>query len=121
MYLGEVCLLTQDVPRLAAFYRTLLQLEGSNGDENWQAVVEGEPMLTIMRQDEPESGTAQRAVLAFTVEDMEAAYRHVLNMGVRVLQPPLRQPWGTENMILEDPDKNRVYLRKFARKKEENL
>lgn len=119
MYLGEICLLTQNVPRLAGFYRTLLQAEGNNADEAWQAVVQGEPMLTVMHSEELPPNAPQRAVLAFTVEDMEAACAHVLAMGAKVLQPPMRQPWGTVNMILEDPDGNRVYLRQFAGAKEE--
>jgi predicted enzyme related to lactoylglutathione lyase len=119
MYLGEICLLTQNVPRLAGFYRTLLQAEGGNADEEWQAVVQGEPMLTVMRSEALPAHAPQRAVLAFTVEDMEAAFAHVRSMGPKVLQPPMRQPWGTVNMILEDPDGNRVYLRQFAGAKEE--
>lgn len=120
MYLGEICLLTQDVPRLAGFYRKLLQVEGSNADEAWQAIVQGEPMLSVMHSGELPATAPQRAVLAFTVEDMEAACAHVLSMGTKVLQPPMRQPWGTVNMILEDPDGNRVYLRQFAGAKEDD-
>lgn len=120
MHLGEVCLLTRDVPRLAEFYRTLLGTEGSSTDEYWQAVVQGEPMLTVMHREDLPGDAPQRAVLAFTTEDMEAACAHVLRMGAAVVQPPMRQPWGTVNMILEDPDGNQVYLRQLAPAKEED-
>lgn len=119
MYLGEVCLLTNNVPRLAAFYRALLGLEADGGDEGWQAVIEGEPMLTVMHDAHLPEHTPQRAALAFTVEDMEQACRHVESLHAKVVQPPVHQPWGTVNMILEDPDGNRVYLRQFAQPKEE--
>lgn len=118
MHLGEICLLTGDVLRLAAFYRTLLQTEGSSDDTAFQAIVEQEPMLTILYEAGLPEASAQRTALAFTVEDMEAVYRHVQKNALPVLQPPTRQPWGTVNMILQDPDGNRVYLRQFAAKEE---
>lgn len=120
MHLGEICLLTTNVPRLAAFYRALLDADAVGGDEHWQAIVEAEPMLTILLEESLPEAAPQQAALAFTVEDMEAAYRHVLRKGLPVLQPPTRQPWGAVNMILQDPDGNRVYLRQFAAPKEEH-
>ncbi len=118
MHLGEICLLTGDVPRLAAFYRALLNAGGQSGDESFQTIVKSEPMLTILYEAGLPENTPQRTALAFTVEDMDAAYRHVLAEQLPVLQPPMRQPWGAVNMILKDPDGNRVYLRQFAVRKE---
>lgn len=77
-------------------------------------------MLTVMQGEGMPAHAPQRAILAFTTENMEAAFAHVLRMGAVVVQPPMRQPWGTVNMILEDPDGNRVYLRQFASAKEED-
>ena len=119
MYLGEICLFTRDVRRLAAFYKQLLQVENHSDAEVYQAILESEPMLTILRREDLPDGAPQRAALAFTVADLEAAHAHVLGMGAAIVQPPMKQPWGTANMILADPDGNQIYLRQFAAPKEE--
>ena len=41
MKIGEVCLLTNDVPRLASFYRQLLGVEESSSDETHQVILLG--------------------------------------------------------------------------------
>lgn len=47
MKIGEVCLLTNDVPRLASFYRQLLGVEESSNDETHQFVLAEETALTV--------------------------------------------------------------------------
>ena len=111
MKLGEVCLLTRDVPRLAAFYQMLLQTDHSIIDPFHQTIIAQETMLTIMHDDGVPDG--QSAVLAFSVDDIDAEYRRLLAQGVTVLQPPERKPWGAVNMMIQDPDSRTVYLRKL--------
>lgn len=38
------------------------------------------------------------------VEDAAAAHRELLERGVEVLRPPLREPWGLVEMWITDPD-----------------
>ena len=57
MTIGEVCLLTNDVPRLAAFYKQLL--------------------------------------------------------GVEIIEPLVKRPWGAVNMSFYDPDNNMIFFRSF--------
>lgn len=111
--IGEVCLLTHDVARLAGFYRELLGAVpgGDAEDGTHQFVLAGETALTVMRDDSPRSG--QSAALAFTVADMDAACRRVLAMGAEIIEPPTVRPWGAVNMSFRDPDGNVVYFRSF--------
>lgn len=111
MHLGEVCILTKDVVKLAGWYRTLLGVAEENDDPVHQQVLAQEPSLTVLRDEDGHRG--QSVCLAFTVEDMEAAYAHVLAMGAEVVAPPQKRPWGAVNMILRDPDGNLVYLRQL--------
>lgn len=113
MKIGEVCLLTTDVPRLAAFYRKLLGVLPGEDEDNWghQFVLTRETCLTVMRDDHPRMG--QSAALAFTVEDMDAAYQRVLAIGAQIVEPPQTRPWGAVNMSFQDPDGNIVYFRAF--------
>lgn len=111
MYLGEVCMLTRDVPRLAAFYKALLKADNGSDDPFHQTILPAEPMLTILRDDGIRAG--QSMCIALTVEDMDEAYAHVQAIGAEVVEPPQKRPWGAVNMSLRDPDGNIVYLRKL--------
>lgn len=111
--IGEVCLLTRDVVRLAEFYRKLLGLEGDSTDTEHQFLIEEGVTLTVMRDEAQRQG--QSASLAFTVEDMDEAFARVKELGAPVVEPPTRRPWGAVNMSFRDPDGNRVYFRSFPK------
>jgi len=113
--IGEVCLLTRDVPRLAEFYRKLLGVEpgGDREDPEHQFVLTEETALAVMWAEGPFEG--RNAVLAFTVEDMDAAYARVLELGAEIIEPPTERPWGAVNMSFRDPDGSTVYLRKLVK------
>lgn len=113
MKIGEVCLLTRDVPRLAKFYRELLGVPPDGDEDNWghQFVLNEETSLTVMRDDRPRQG--QSAALAFTVRDIDAAYQKVQAMGAEIIEPPTVRPWGAVNMSFRDPDGNAVFFRAF--------
>ena len=51
MTIGEVCLLTNDVPRLAAFYKQLLGVENGSNDETHQFIIPEGPHLVFMSRD----------------------------------------------------------------------
>lgn len=110
--IGEVCLLTRDVIRLAGFYRELLGLEGENTDPMHQFLIEEGTTLAVMKDDSERAG--QSVALAFTVEDIEEAYRRVKELGGEVVEPPTKRPWGAVNMSFRDPDGNLVYFRQIG-------
>ncbi len=112
MYIGEICLLTSDVARMAAFYGRLLGVPGEGGEGEHRKLVAGEPMLTIYHDADIPAG-GQNACLAFTTDDVDAEYARLLDMGVQIVSPPADRPWGARNLCFLDPDGNRVYLRSF--------
>lgn len=116
MKLGEVCLLTSDVIRLAAFYRRLLDLPEGDGDPVHQTLMADEPMLTIYNDGQPHSAVRSPITLAFTVDDIEAAYQNLLSMHAAIVEPPTKRPWGATNLSFRDPDDNLVYLRSFPKR-----
>jgi len=111
--IGEVCLLTNDVPRLAAFYRQLLGLENDSGDETHQFLITEGTTLSVYNDGTEKNNQNRNICLAFTVEDIEKEYEKVLAMGARIIEAPAKRPWGAVNMSFYDPDNNVVYLRSF--------
>ena len=114
MYLGEISILTDDVPRLAAFYKALLGVDNGSEDPVHQTIIARETMLTVYNDGQPKPA-GQRHCLAFTVEDVCAEHERLLGMGVDIIDPPTTRPWGAVNMSFRDPDGNAVYLRSFPR------
>ena len=118
MTIGEVCLLTNDVPKLAAFYKQLLGVENNSNDETHQFIIAEETMLTIYNDGTVKNNQNQNICLAFTVDDIDREYEKVKALGAKVIEPPTKRPWGAVNMSICDPDNNMIYFRSFPGKEE---
>lgn len=113
MRIGEVSLLTNDVPRLAGFYARLLGIDLPAIDPVHQFLLQDETMLTVYNDGTCKPGGNRNICLAFTVENIHKACALVESLGATIVQPPARQPWGATNMCFLDPDGNMVYLRQM--------
>ena len=113
MKIGEVCLLTNDVPRLAAFYKQLLGVENGSDDEFHQFIITEGTALTISNDGTVRNNQNQNMCLAFTVDDIDREYERVQALGARIVEPPAKRPWGAVNMSFYDPDNNMVFFRCF--------
>ena len=51
------------------------------------------------------------------VDDVDALHREIVARKVRVAEPPEDSPWGTREMLVVDPDGNRL---RFANPKQES-
>ena len=112
MTIGEVCLLTNDVPGLAAFYRQQLGVENGSIDETHQFIITEGTALTIYNDGTVKNNQNQNICLAFTVEEIEKAYEKIVALGARIIEPPTKRPWGAVNMSFYDPDNNIIRRRK---------
>lgn len=113
MRLGTVGLLTNDVIRLANFYKQLLDVDNGSEDEVHQVIIGEETMLTVYNDGTVKNNQNQNICLAFTVEDIEEAYKKVVELGAEIIEGPTHRPWGAVNMSFYDPDGNVIFLRSF--------
>ena len=97
MTLGEVCLLTNQVTRLAGFYKWLLHVENDSDD------------------GEDHGLHSSNITRAFTAENVDQEYERLLEKGVEICEKPVSRPWGARNMSFYDPDGNLVYIRSFPK------
>ena len=81
MMIGEVCLLTNDVRKLADFYKKLLKIDNNSNDETHQFIISKETMLSIYNDGTVKNNHNQNICLAFTVDDIEKEYEKVLALG----------------------------------------
>ncbi len=92
MKIDEVSLLTNDVQKLAAFYRQLLEIESDNNDETHQFILTEGTTLTIYNDGTAKNNLNQNICLAFTVDDIDREYKKVLALGARIHEPPTKRP-----------------------------
>ena len=115
MKIGEVCLCTNDVPRLAAFYRQLLGIENGSEDEIHQFLITEETALTIYNDGSTKNDRNQNICPAFTVDDVEKEYEKLLTLGAQIIETPVKRPWGAVSMSFYDPDNNVIFFGSFPK------
>lgn len=115
MKLGEICLETNDVVKMADFYRNILNINSDCRDEVHQSIIEDVITLSIYNNGEVKNNQNQNISIAFTVDDIEEEYKRLLKLGIHVIDPPKLQPWGAKNMHFCDPDGNHIYFRSFPK------
>ena len=69
MKIGEVCLLTNNVIRLADFYKKLLEIENNSQDETHQFIISEGTALTVYNDGTAKNNLNQNICLAFTVDE----------------------------------------------------
>lgn len=115
MKLGEVCIETNDVVKIADFYKKILNISSDCKDEVHQFIITEGTCLTVYNNGEVKNNQNQNISLAFTVEDIDEEYKRLLNLGIPVIDSPKLQPWGAKNMHLCDPDGNHIYFRSLPK------
>jgi predicted enzyme related to lactoylglutathione lyase len=110
-----VCLITQDVLRLSAFYRDLLSVNIKGDDRHMTVATRGADLAIFSAQgmEEMAPGSLQGAgygsfTLEFHVEDVDSEVERLLGMGVKVVKPAETFPWGRRAAWFRDPDGNIV-------------
>ncbi len=115
MKLGEVCIETNDVLRLADFYRRILNISSECRDTVHQFIIEGGVSLSVYNNGLPKNNLNQNISLAFTVADVDREYERLLELGIHIIDAPRLQPWGAKNMHFCDPDGNHIYFRSLVK------
>jgi len=110
-----VCLITQDVLRLSAFYRDLLSVNIKECDRHMTLATRGADLAIFSAQgmEEMAPGSMRGAgygsfTIEFHVEDVDSEVERLLGMGVKVVKPAETFPWGRRAAWFRDPDRNIV-------------
>jgi len=120
MILGEICLHTNNVVKLSDFYRKILKItqennSEKNNNETHQFILTEGVTLSVWNNGELKDNNNKNISLAFTVNDVDEEYNRLLGIGIKIIEPPKKQPWGAKNMLFCDPDGNQIYFRSFPK------
>jgi uncharacterized glyoxalase superfamily protein PhnB len=115
MIIGEVSIQSNNVIKIAEFYRRLLKIAAKETDdinnEIHQVILSDGVGLTVYNNGEPKNNENTNICLAFTVENVDEEFIRLKEMGVKIIDLPKIQPWGAKNMRFLDPDGNQIYFR----------
>ena len=84
-----------------------------NDDDIHQYIISEGTTLTVYNDGTVKNNQNQNICLAFTVDDIENEYRKLQALGVRIIEPSTKRPWGAVNMSFYDPDNNVIYFRQL--------
>lgn len=115
MTVGEVCLLTSDVVRLANFYKQLFCIDNGSDDAVHQFILSEETSFAIYNDGVEQKENHQNICVAFTVEDVDAEFERLKDMNIEIVSPPTVRPWRAKNMSFLDPDNNLITFRTFLK------
>ncbi|MCL2434023.1 MAG: hypothetical protein FWD16_05840 [Clostridia bacterium] len=105
MKIGGVCIETNNAPRLAEFYKIVLQeepfIEGSHY---------GFGGIAIYDPGGVKLSKEKNVWLQCSDPDIDALYTRLLREipGIDILSPPERRPWGAYSFWFADPDGNKI-------------
>jgi catechol 2,3-dioxygenase-like lactoylglutathione lyase family enzyme len=110
-----ICLITQDVPALAAFYARVLGVEAVGDATHMELRTQGAgiAIFSVEGMEGMAPGSMLGAgtgtfTLMFEVPDVDAEYERLKALGVEFVKPPQTHPWGARSFWFRDPEGNIV-------------
>jgi predicted enzyme related to lactoylglutathione lyase len=112
-----ICLVSEDVPKLADFYVRLLGVS-AEGDETFTSLSVAGAELSIFSasgMDAMAPGSTSGAgrgsfTIEIQVDDVDETFDRVRPAGAGIVKPLTTQPWGRRSVWLRDTDGNIINL-----------
>ncbi|MEV4414379.1 VOC family protein [Catellatospora sp. NPDC049609] len=109
---SRILLRPSDVERSHRFYRDVLELavyrEFGAPDHPGVVFFLGQGLLEVSGATDARPGGAVQIWLQ--VRDLRAEHARLVARGVPILREPRREPWGLDEMWIEDPDGVRIVI-----------
>jgi predicted enzyme related to lactoylglutathione lyase len=117
MNLTSLRIVTDDVPRLIAFYEAVTERPARRYTDDFAEIatpggtlaIAGTRTLALFGGDIARGGANRTIITEFRAEDVGAAYARLSSLiGQAVVQEPTTMPWGNRSLLFRDPDGNLV-------------
>ncbi|MFD1178003.1 VOC family protein [Paenibacillus puldeungensis] len=115
MKVTGICLITNQVPVLTAFYQKVLGVSAEGNDVHVELKTDGVGMAIFSTEgmEQMAPGSMQGAghgcfTVNFKVDDVDAEYEKIKTMAVEIIKMPQTHPWGSRSFWFRDPDRNIV-------------
>lgn len=104
--LDTVIFYTPNMEALATFYREAFDIGPFQELPGHLGCQVGPVYLGFDQVEEGEGWGENGVTLWFTVDDLEASFQRLIDLGASVRYPPTEKPWGARLASLHDPDGN---------------
>ena len=119
MQFTDVCLITNDVLHLRAFYAAVFGGSATGDEIHSGLALEGisfsfDQADTLQKNPSFHYVTAvgsNNVIFNFNVDDVDAEYQRLLALKVEMLGGPVTHPWGARSFQFKDPDGNILNFR----------
>ena len=103
---------TDDLDRLAGFYRDTLELPTHSVRPNFVTFEAGAVRLNVGLHSQVKGQTSEplRVMVNLGVEDIHRVYETLVGRGVAFIRPPEKEHWGGWVSTFSDPDGNVLQL-----------
>lgn len=110
--LMNTCLISENVPRLVAFYTQILGTPAKTVGSEYAEFHTGVGVLAIFSSaaqekyipHSTEPGINKSVILEFEVADVDKEFARLHGTVSDWVKPPTNQPWGTRSFYFRDPD-----------------
>lgn len=124
MNLTHACIMTEDVIKLRDFYREVLQLEGETFGVDYAEFETAVGHLGIfdlnfhnrVSNNSAKGKYNKTILLEFSVDDVDAEYERIKNMGVEIIKELKNEVWGSRSFYFLDPDGNMISFFKVLKR-----
>jgi len=123
MKFTDICLISEDVLRLAKFYEAVFQTKAEGNAVHSYLQTDGAGIaLYAKRSAETDmsfnfsvyNGTGTFTI-GFNVEDVDTQYERIRAIGAEFVSRPTTWPWGARSMLFRDPDGNIITFRSWPK------
>jgi len=113
MKFSGICLITEDVIHLMAFYKEILKAEAVGDENNARILIEGGHIDIFSKQgmESMAPGSTKNAgngsyTIEIEVADVDEEFTRLKNKNVKIVKLPETYPWGRRSFWFRDPDGN---------------
>ncbi|SMF79162.1 Uncharacterized conserved protein PhnB, glyoxalase superfamily [Paenibacillus uliginis N3/975] len=113
MKFNGICLITEDVSYMAAFYKEILQAEVVGDENNARILIEDSHIDIFSKQgmENMAPGSTLNAgygsyTIEIEVDDVDEEFKLLNNKNVTFVKRPETYPWGRRSFWFRDPDGN---------------
>ena len=120
----DICFVSRDVPTLVKFYEVVFNVKAAaDSDEIHSGLNIGGLTISINSTKLTEnpafsyvSGvSSDNTIIGFNVDDVDAEYARLLELGVKMLNEPTTHSWGARSFQFRDPDGNILNFRSWTK------
>ena len=133
MRLDGFGLLVSDMPKMIRFYRDVLgfDIKEAEDTKNVYLMKDGTLFLLYGRNDfeamtnhryeyiKGLNGHFEIALYVDTFDEVDAAFRHAVNLGAVPVMEPTTEPWGQRTCYIADPEGNLIEIGSWDKPYEE--